>query len=481
MVAKPNILFLFPDQLRWDFLSCYGAQFISTPNIDRLAAKSTVFERAISPHPVCIPARAALLTGCNALTTGVLTNNYWLRPDHEACGMPSWPSLLSEAGYHTEAIGKMHFIPWDSDEGFDHRVIAEDKRHIHIEDDYARYLAQHDLKKVRGWEEEGYTEFKMASISDVPTEHQVDVWTGREAAQFLESYKSEKPFALHVAFPGPHDPYNPPREWAERFRYEDMPPSLPRTEDTDRFLEGWIKSHAGGSSRVDLSDFPESTKQRVRVHYCALIAMIDEQVGAILDALEARGDADNTMIVFAADHGDFVGDFDFIGKNLFFEAAMHVPMLLHMPGQTAAKRSNALVTVTDLFASFLEVAGLDNTTGKESYALPGIGTGEPRQYALGAVGNGVMITDGRFRLSHYTNGLVTLYDLDEDPTEARNLANDPGKQDLRSRLDAALVQEMFKATANAHEDKRYPYTTMTEGHPAHQRGWRRTYPWDRES
>ncbi len=478
MSSKPNIVFLFPDQLRWDFLSCYGATFIETRNIDRLAARSTIFERAIAPHPVCIPARAALLTGCNALTTGVLTNNLWLRPDHGACGMPSWPSLLSNAGYFTAAIGKMHFIPWDISEGFDHRVIAEDKRHIHIEDDYSDYLKEHGLEKVRGWEEEGYTDHRMASISDVPEKHQVDVWTGREAVKFLDHYDDDKPFAVHVAFPGPHDPYNPPRDWAAKFRPEDMPPALPRTADTDRFRDDLIKSHAGGSSRVDLGDFPEATKQRVRAHYCALIAMIDQQVGAILDAIERRDDADNTLIVLAADHGDFVGDFDFLGKNLFFEPAMHVPMLLHMPGQANSNRSNALVTVTDLFASFLAVVGIANQTGQDSHPLPGIVGDAVRPYALGAVGNGVMITDGRYRLSHYSNGLVTLYDLETDPIEARNLASDPGQGDLRTRLDAVLVREMFKAAAGAHDDKRYPYVTMAAGHPAHQRGWHRPYPWD---
>ena len=135
-MSAPNIIFLMPDQLRWDFVGAYGAPWVRTPNIGALAARGTPFERCYSPSPVCIPTCASMLTGCNALATGVLSNSYWLRPDHAACGMPSVASLLSGADYHTEAIGKTYFIPWDISEGFNHRVIAEGKRHIYIWDDY---------------------------------------------------------------------------------------------------------------------------------------------------------------------------------------------------------------------------------------------------------------------------------------------------------------------------------------------------------
>ena len=480
VARQPNILFLFPDQLRADFLGCYGAAFARTPAIDALAAESTVYERAASMHPVCIPARAALLTGCNAVSTGVLTNNYWLRPDHEGCGMPSWPTLLSRAGYHTEGIGKMHFIPWDDPEGFAHRVVSEDKRHIHIQDDYADYLAAHGLQKRRGWDEEGYTEYLMASVSGIPYEHQVDVWCGREAVRFLETYDGDKPFACMVAFPGPHDPYDPPADWAQKFDPAEMPPALPRTADSDAFRDELIKSHRGGSSRIDLANFPDSTKRRVRAHYSALIAMIDTQVGAIMAALARRPDADNTIVVLAADHGDFVGDYGFLGKNLFFDAAMHVPMIVRIPGGPKGQRSRELVTVTDLFATFLAVAEVANDTGKDSYPIPTLAPegASRRRYALGAVGNGVCIQDGRWRLSRYDNGLATLYDLDLPTAEQVNLIDAPEAQAVRAELDAALTAELLKAAQVGFRDKRYRYVTMTAGHPAHERGWQRPYPWD---
>lgn len=477
MTKRPNILFLFPDQLRADYLGCYGAGFAKTPAIDALAAESTVYTQAASMHPVCIPARAALLTGCNAVSTGVLDNNHWLRPDHAACGMPSWPSLLADAGYHTEGIGKMHFIPWDDAEGFTHRVIAEDKRHIHINDDYAGYLAGIGQQKVRGWDEAGYTEHLMASISDLAPEHQVDAWVGREAVRFLDSYEGDRPFACMVAFPGPHDPYNPPQSYADRFDPADMPDARPRTKESDSFLAELIKSHLGGSSRVDLGNFPDATKRRVRQHYSALINLIDEQVAAILAALARRGDAEDTIVILAADHGDFVGDYDFLGKNLFFQPAMHVPLIVRVPGK-AAGRSEALVTITDLFATFLKLAGLENRTGADSFVLPALA--EPgdkqRRHALGALGNGVAIQDQRHRLARYKNGTATLYDLKGDPEETTNLIDTA--PDVRAELDTALAQEILRATAAGHQDKRYPYLTMTPNHPGHERHWQRPYPSD---
>ena len=327
----PNIVVLLPDQLRWDFVGCYGAGFARTPAIDALAARGVRYDRAISPHPVCIPARASLLTGHNALATGVLTNGNWLRPDHAQCGMPTFAELLAARGYRCAAIGKMHFIPWDIGEGFHDRRIAEDKRHVHIQDDYADYLARHGLKKPRGIDEDGYREFLMASISALPEAHQVDTWVGDEAVRFIDEQGGDDdgggdgPFLLMVGFPGPHDPYNPPADWAARFDAADMPAPLAATPESEAFRPGQIEQHRAGSAMIDLTQFPDATKRRIRAHYCALVALIDRQVGRIVDALARKDQHRRTIIVFTSDHGDLLGDFDLIGKTNFFEPSMHVP------------------------------------------------------------------------------------------------------------------------------------------------------------
>ena len=116
MTDRPNLLFIMPDQLRHDFLSCYGAgDFIQTPHIDRIANEGVRFDCAYSQHPLCVPARVSLLTGMNAIATGVGGNGNYLRPDYADCGIRTWAQMLAEGGYYTSAIGKMHSYPWDLD------------------------------------------------------------------------------------------------------------------------------------------------------------------------------------------------------------------------------------------------------------------------------------------------------------------------------------------------------------------------------
>ncbi len=206
--------------------------------------------------------RASLLTGRNAIANGVLGNDQWLRPDREAAGVQTWPQRLVAAGYATAAIGKMHFYPWDISEGSSARVIAEDKRHIRIQDDYYHYLQRHGHAKRHGSEHDGYFEHKGAIASKIPAEHQVDVWVADEASRFIEGYRDDRPFALMVAFPGPHDPYDPPPELAGLFDPAAMPPSIPATADSAAFGESFIAAYLRPWNGVDYTAFTEARSGR---------------------------------------------------------------------------------------------------------------------------------------------------------------------------------------------------------------------------
>ena len=160
---NPNLLFIMPDQLRADFLSCYGATFIDTPHIDSIAEGGVRYERAYSASPICVPARASLLTGLNAIKNGVTDNGQWLSPDLAACGIETWPQTLSDQGYYTAAIGKMHFYPWDINLGFQYRVAAEDKRWLEIRDDYYHFLKEGGYRKLHGNEHPAITKTRAQS------------------------------------------------------------------------------------------------------------------------------------------------------------------------------------------------------------------------------------------------------------------------------------------------------------------------------
>ena len=148
--SRPNIVFLFPDQFRWDFAGANGADWLETPNIDSIAENGVRYTNSFSASPICVPARTALLTGMNAVRNGVTGNLHNLRADWRDAGLRTWPEILGENGYYTAGIGKMHFYPWDERRGFQYRVICEDKRWLEVRDDYYHYLRRHGLKKLHG-------------------------------------------------------------------------------------------------------------------------------------------------------------------------------------------------------------------------------------------------------------------------------------------------------------------------------------------
>ncbi len=488
MINRPNLLFIMPDQLRHDFLSCYGAPHINTPNIDRIGNEGIRYERAYSLHPVCVPARCALLTGLNAWRTHVLTNGNYLRPDHRACGMPTWPQLLADHGYLTSAIGKMHFYPWDASFGFEHRIACEDKVWVNIRDDYWHYLQARGHRKYMGKEHEGYDEQRGACISRLPWDCYWDYFVGEEAARFIRDYDDERPFACMVGFPGPHDPYDPTAEFLEQVDVDKIPDPIPGDPIHRDVSDGVHPKRQANVPRWQPETpgpYTDEQKRRVRAHYSALILQIDHEVGRILDALEERGQLDNTLIIFASDHGDMVGDHGINAKGNFYEGSAHVPMLVRPPvgmsdGSPGEVRDD-LVCLTDVTATLLAASGHGVPAYMDSRPLPGLGLdGESQHEVLvGGLQSGWMAYDGRYKLVKYGNGSVGLFDLVEDPTEQRNLIDSAEHTAEYRRLDTVLYQEIMRSVQQSH-DYNLVYSPRDDALWASeefgQPGWQRTYP-----
>ena len=476
-MSRPNILFLMPDQLRHNFLSCYGADFISTPHIDRLAREGTLYRRAYSTSPVCVTARHNILTGLNSIRAGVLGNGQFIRPDYAACGIRTWPEVLGEAGYHTAAIGKMHFYPWDASMGYDERIICEDKRWLVIQDDYAQFLAARGLRKLHGNEHEGYYENKGAIVHQHPFDSSWDYFVGDAAAHFIRKHDQDKPFAAMVGFPGPHCPYDPSPEYADRFDPAAMPAAIPEVEGEHPQIR---RENINGNKRpwngVDHSDFTGAHKAKIRAHYCGLIAQIDHLVGEILQALEDTGQLDNTVIFFASDHGDYLGDHNLIGKGHFFEASCHVPLIARVPGQPGGRERDELVALADINPSMIQTAGCAVPDYCDFQPLPGIGLAEsaPREYLYGMMAGGWMAFDGRHKLCKYASGEHMLFDLEKDPTEIDNRISDDCEN--RERLDAALTREIMRSVLAARHDQLVYSTDLSGDRDFGQPGWQRTYP-----
>ncbi len=471
MTGQPDIIFLLPDQLRHDFLGCYGARFLRTPAIDALAASGRRFETCISPAPICVPARASMLTGQSAQAVGVMDNLHWPRPDRHQMGMRTWPELLSGAGYHTAAVGKMHFYPWDVSEGFAERIIAEDKRHIHIADDYDAALKAVGYRKMHGREQRGYGEWKGASVNDLPDDLQVDRWVAGCAAQVIAAAPTDQPLALMVGFPGPHCPYDPTEEALARIDPERLPAPLPQTAESASHRAAFVASYKRGWADLDYEELGAAEIRRIRHHYAALVERLDEDVATIMAALKTSGRLDNAIVVFASDHGDYLGDFGLVGKTYFHEPAIRVPLIVADFREPIEAAPAQPVSLLDLYPSFLKWAGVE---------VPGQVDGQPldspeeARVFVGATVHGVMARDARWKLVRYRNGSEALFDLGEDPGEQRNVVAEHPQ--VRARLDTDLVRGLLDGFAAAHADKKVAEAQADADHPFYRRGWSRPYP-----
>lgn len=477
-MTPPNIVFLLPDQLRQDFLSCYGARFIRTPHMDGLAQHGVRFANAFSASPVCVPARTALLTGMNALRNGVTDNLHAIRADYQDAGIRTWPQILADAGYYTASVGKMHFYPWDESHGFQYVVRAEDKRWLEVRDDYYEFLKRHGLRKLHGNEHDGYHENQGAVISRIPWEQSVDHFVGEEACRFIENYGGEQPFAMMVGFPGPHCPYDPSPDYPERFDPAEMPAPIPEVHGQTPFLrEANVRGNLRPWNGVDYTQFPDENKRRIRAHYCALIKQIDHEVGRIVEALRSQNLLRNTVIVLSSDHGDYLGDHDLIGKASFYESAIRVPLLVRLPRGERGTRSD-LVELRDTTATMLRWAGLEVPPYMDAQSLPGVGISDAggRDRIFGLLTDGWMNFDGRWKLARYASGEVVLFDMENDPQEQRNLINDTSYQSVRNRLEAELAAHIMESTRVAMHDRLAHSGDLSQDPRFGKHGWERPDP-----
>ncbi|MEM1363031.1 MAG: sulfatase-like hydrolase/transferase [Pseudomonadota bacterium] len=472
MTDRPNILFLLPDQLRPDFVGCFGANFIATPRIDALAADGTRYETCISPSPICVPARASMLTGLAAHATGVTDNIRWLRPDRREIGIHTWPELLSEAGYTTASIGKMHFYPWDLGEGFAHRIIAEDKLHIHIEDDYHDALAAAGYRRLHGRDMPGYTAQKGATENDLPDDLQVDRWVADKAAACFSRLPKDQPFAMMVGFPSPHCPYDPSPAALAAIDPAKMPLATGPNDEARALHSAMVASYKRGWADVDYSELEATEIQRIRHHYAALVQTLDRDVGVVLDALAADGRLDNTIVVFASDHGDYLGDFGLIGKTYFHEPSLKVPLIVRDFRQAARGTvEQAPASLLDLFPSFLSWAGVPVPEVADGSVL---GQAPSDRILVGQTTHGIMARDPEWKLVRYRNGVESLYHIAADPCEEMNWID--ARPKIRARLDLAITDALLSGFSTLTADLRVPAAQASEGNSFYRRGWQRPYP-----
>ena len=354
---RPNLLFLFTDEQRADTLGAYGNERIHTPNLDRLASESTLFERAYATQPVCTPSRASILTGLYPHTSGCTANNVPLGGD-----VPCLPEMLPGGAYAAAYLGKWHL----GDEifaqhGFGHWVSIEDmyRKHYSPPRDRAARSDYHHFLLSRGFSPADGDAFKRAETARFAEEFSRPAFLAARAASFIRD-NADRPFVLYVNFMEPHMPFFGPRD----DQYDPDEIALPGNFDAAPAADQHLKARllarhylARGNSGLPLRT--EADWRRVIANYWGLCSLVDTHAGTILDALREAGLWDRTIVVYTSDHGDMMGSHRLIAKSVMFEEAVRVPLLVRLPGQRDARRVEPPVSQIDLVPTLLDLMGCD--------------------------------------------------------------------------------------------------------------------------
>jgi len=436
---RPNILWICTDQQRWDTIRSLGNEYIRTPNLDRLAARGVAFENAYCQSPICTPSRASFLTGRYASTVHATMNGneIW---DGAA---PLVTKTLADAGYDCGLAGKFHLsgaqgrIEPRIDDGY--RVFHWSH---HPADDWPEGHDYNDWLIARGVD---YTE-TFDKLGYIPPEHHQVKWCADKAIEFLKEDRGGQPWLFSYNCFDPHPPFDPPQSYLDHYPAEEMPGPLFRESD----LEAQAKLEAV-NFQSEARRPEEFDAKSIQAKYWAMIEQIDDHVGRMLDALEESGQADNTVVIFTSDHGETCGDHGLLLKGCrFYESLVHVPLIISLPGRfEEGLRSQALVELTDLAPTLLELAGLPVPDRMQGRSLLPIleGKASPDRHRefvrseyyrtlAGVQSWGTMVRTERFKqvLYHGHDGLGELFDLENDPDEFDNLWNDPRLAEERHKL-----------------------------------------------
>tara|TARA_B100000676_G_scaffold311793_1_gene383086 strand:- start:1427 stop:2458 length:1032 start_codon:yes stop_codon:yes gene_type:complete len=325
----------------------------------------------------------------------------------------------------------------------------------------------------------GYHQNKGAVIHDVPWEHSWDRFVGSEAVKFIEEYGADQPFAMMVGFPGPHCPYDPDERFLEGIDDSKIPTAAPEVPGhAPKLRDENVKGNKRPWNGVDYSEFDDRSKHTVRKHYSGLVQQIDFEVGAIIDALRNKGLLENTFLILASDHGDYLGDHNLIGKASFYDSAIRIPMMAMGPGIEAGQTEESLVDVRDVTATMLSWADIDRPEWYDAQPLPGEGMpgDSGRKNIFGFLQNGWMNFDGRYKLHKYRTGEVLLFDMIKDPNEQVNLYGNSEFSDVINRLESELAIELMASIDSSMDDRLAQNGDMSQDPSFGYEGWTRPWP-----
>jgi len=408
--AQPNVLFISVDDMN-DWVGALGHESARTPNIDRLAARGTLFTNAHAPSPKCNPSRTAILSGLMPATTGVYGNGEWWKPNLP--GLIVMPKYFKDNGYYAAGSGKVfHHTPgFNPPESWhEYSKLVDDKSPGEFLVSYRepRHIPSFDWGPVKK------TDMEMG-----------DGVTVRFAEEFLER-EHDRPFFLAVGLFQPHLPFYAPHSHYDAVGPDDAPVPIEKPGDLDDVPEEGRQMSLYRTNDLELIQKHGDLADIVR-SYTACIRHADALVGRVLDALDSSPHGDDTIVVLWSDHGYHFGEKHHFAKNTLWERSSHVPLAIVAPGVTkAGTKSSRPVSLVDLYPTLLDLCGLPARSELEGVSLRPLLEKPDREWERPAVmtfgrGNHAVRSE-RFRYIRYANGGEELYDHRDDPNEWTNLA-----------------------------------------------------------
>jgi len=385
---KPNIIVIMSDQMKATASHLYGSSFCETSSLERLAKQGVLYQHAVTPHPLCVPARISFWTSQYPHTHGGRRNET-LMPTGANHAFRHWKA----AGYRTGLIGKNHCFkdPEDLDL-FDvwceigHGGISKGAEQTKGMDWFRPIESIHEAHTVRRDMPKVSRHFSYA-VSDYPLEDYSTGLVCGQTVRFLEQF-GQDPFALCVSIPDPHTPYEAPRQYADQFGEDvvEMPPFR-----DDEFTDGTAPDRNRALyEMIGMTDDAESDKMGVVGVYHAMVKFIDDGVGQILDALERLNLRENTIVVFCADHGDFSGEHNTIAKGgAFYDCLTRVPLIVSWPGHCPeGVVDESMANLIDIVPTLFELQGLPLEDTFQGEPLPTVTDSAPRDAAFSEYGAG---------------------------------------------------------------------------------------------
>jgi iduronate 2-sulfatase len=462
---KLNVLFIAVDDLRPE-VNASGSSLIKTPNLDRIAAKGTTFDRAYCQQAVCSPSRSSLMTGRRPDATRV-----WDLETHFRKALPNAVTVaqyFKEHGYHSMSMGKIFHG------GFDDTLSWSEPSQYPKAPQYASAAALKMQDDPANIDKKGRARGPAVEEADVPDDTYADGKIARLAVKTLGELKQKgKPFFLAVGMTKPHLPFVAPKKYWDL--YDPAKIYVPSFQKLPAGAPGFVGHN--NSELKSYADIPnegpitEALARRLRHGYYAATSYMDAQVGLVLDALEKEGLADNTVIVLWGDHGWQLGEHGLWHKHTNFEIAARAPLLISMPGQKAAGRKSAsLAEFIDIYPTLADACGLPKPKDVDGMSLrPVLDDADSKvrpvaisQYPRNDAGKSLMgysIRDDRWRLvlwrdrADNTIHATELYDEVGDPHETVNVATKAEHAEVIARLSKFIPAPIAPATPENTEAK----------------------------